>query len=110
MLKRMLLSLVLTALVATTAMFWGCSKDDNPSTPPVDPAKYIAISLRAGARFNYDRWDLDTSNNKVASSKRLYTVDIRGNNNLILGIYNDWFYRIGTDAVSLKKDTLFIRT
>ncbi len=107
--KRPVILLALVALVATSAGFWGCSSDD-PVTPPVDPNDYIKISLRAGARFNYDRWDLDSSNNKVETTKHSYSVDIRGNNGLVLGIYNDWFYRIGTDAVTAKKDTLFIRT
>jgi hypothetical protein len=107
--KSWLFPVLFITMASSAFVFWGCSKDDD-STNPNSPDKYICISMKAGAMFTYNRWDLDTSNNKVASSLRNYVVNMKGNNGLILGIWNDWYYRIGTDGTTMKKDTLFIRT
>ncbi|MDH7514268.1 MAG: hypothetical protein QHI48_00130 [Bacteroidota bacterium] len=103
-----LYTLVAMAGLLTLALVPGCSEDSGSNNTPQTARIYM--ELKAGSVFNFDRTDLDTANNEIAGSTRRYTVELRGSGNLILGAYRDWFYRIGTDQSTNKKDTLYIRT
>ncbi len=107
MLKRTMHMVLFAAVVS--ALLWtdGCSKKDNNPTQPTDHT--VNIRLKTGT-WLYNRWDLDSSNVKIAASLRQYNIELRGNGGLYQGAYNDWFFRIGTDMKSGKQDTLLIRT
>ncbi|NOY05794.1 MAG: hypothetical protein GXO82_04045 [Chlorobi bacterium] len=97
-----LLGLVLGGLV-----LGGCGSDDG--TNPPEEHK-VQLTFKNSARYTYDRYDLLEDNSKDVASKRDYVVEFRGSGGATVGAYTDWFYRIGTDGASGKKDTLFIRT
>ncbi len=97
------------AMLAVSLSFIGCSDDDKGTDPNADDANRLNVVLKAGSTFTYNRWDLDSTNKKIDASLRTYTSKITGNNGLLLGIYDDWYYRIGTDGATQKKDTLRIR-
>ncbi len=86
----------------------GCSDEDTP-VDPNEGLHQINIRLRAGDEFTYDRWPLDMNNDKVESLKHDYEINHKAGVGL-LGAYTDWFYRIGRDMITQKRDTLFIRT
>lgn len=104
--KQRLMPLFVLSTIIFTVTLVGCSKDD-PITPPQEHK--VNIQLKAGMFFSFNRWDLTQQNTKDESTKRTYNVELRGNGGILLGAYNDWLYRIGTDAKTLMKDTLFIR-
>ncbi len=105
---RRIVTLLLAFSLPATFAFTGCGEDD----PPIDPnagIQQVNIRMHAGDQFTYDRWDLDANNQKISTSKRAYDIEINKGVGLV-GQYSDWFFRIGRDRVSDKRDTLFIRT
>jgi hypothetical protein len=103
-------TLIVVAAVMFTALP-GCSDDDssNNNNNNNTTAK-IYVQLKANAQYVFKRQDLDSNSVPIASTTRNYTVVLKGNGGLIQGAYNDWFYRIGTDAGTQEKDTLLVRT
>ncbi len=75
------------------------------------PDHLLYIKFHDGDQFVYNRWTLDstTASAKIGSSKRGYRIDIKKGSGYIGG-YTDWFYRIGMDSSTLRKDTLYMRT
>lgn len=103
-------TLVIAAAVMFTALP-SCSDDDtNNNNNNNNTTSKIYVQLKANAQYVFKRQDLDSNNVPMASTTRNYTVVLKGNGGLIQGAYNDWFYRIGTDAGTLEKDTLLVRT
>jgi hypothetical protein len=107
--KKYLLFPTLLAVTALTILIYGCKKDDNGTGPNNSGGHQVNIQFHAGDQFVYNRWNLDSLNSKIASSKRGYRVDIKKGSSIIGG-YTDWFYRIGMDSATYQKDTLYIRT
>lgn len=87
----------------------GC-KDDTPVTPPVGGDTRIDMQLAINSQFTYTRTLLDTTNQAVPGSAHPYIIELKGSGGTIIGAYDDWLRRVGTDGVSGQKDTLFIRT
>jgi hypothetical protein len=106
---RWFLSVVIMASVIGTMFIVSCSKDDTTNGPNSSDHQ-VNIKFYAGSQFTYNRWDLDPSNAKIQSTLRSYRIDMKKGYPLLLGPYQDWFYRIGVDNVSQKKDTLYVRT
>ncbi len=102
------------ALLSAALLFvWlpGCSDDDNGTNNNNNTGSTkIYMELKAASQYKYNRTELDSVNNPITSTKHDYWIDVKGNGNLLLGAYKDWFYRIGTDKATNEKDTLFIRT
>lgn len=86
----------------------GCGKDD-PVTPPVGGETRIDMTFITNSQFTYTRTMLDTSNQVVPGSQSQYIIELKGSGGTIIGAYDDWYRRVGTDMTTLKKDTLFIR-
>ncbi len=105
---RRIFTLLLAFALPATFTFIGCSDDDTPTDPNAG-IQQVNIRMHAGDQFSYDRWDLDANNQKIATSKRGYDIEIINGVGLV-GQYSDWFFRLGKDRVSNKRDTLFIRT
>lgn len=105
---RRIFTLLLAFALPATLTFVGCSDDDTPTDPNAG-IQQVNIRMHAGDQFTYDRWDLDANNQKIATSKRGYDIEINKGVGLV-GQYSDWFFRLGKDKVSNKRDTLFIRT
>ncbi len=87
----------------------GCGSDD-PVTPPVGGETRIDMQFLVNSQFTYTRTTLDTTNQPVAGSQRQYIIELKGSGGTIIGAYDDWYRRVGTDMGTLAKDTLFIRT
>jgi len=98
---------LLAAALPLTLLVTGCSDDDGPNDPHAG-LHQVYIRLGAGDMFSYDRWDLDANNQKIEATKRAYDIEFSRGIGLV-GPYSDWFFRIGRDRVSNKRDTLFIR-
>jgi len=107
--KKVVLPLLFLFAATSIFMMPGCSKDDTTVDPNNPDNSKIDIQLVPNSKYVYDRTDLDSNSAAVSGTTRDYTINIKGNGNLLLGAYSDWFYRVGTDAVTLKKDTLYIR-
>jgi hypothetical protein len=106
-----LLSVFMLVTVACLISFQGCSSDDDSSNNNNNnTSSRIYVDLKANTQFTFVRTSLDSANNKIASTAHNYVVDLKGNGGLYQGAYKDWFYRIGTDAVSMEKDTAYLRT
>ncbi|MCZ7557712.1 MAG: hypothetical protein M5R41_15040 [Bacteroidia bacterium] len=105
---RRIATLLLAFAMPATLTFIGCSDDDTPTDPNAG-IQQVNIRMHAGDQFTYDRWDLDANNQKIATSKRGYDIEINKGVGLV-GQYSDWFFRLGKDQQSQKRDTLFIRT
>jgi hypothetical protein len=109
MMKRWLMPLIMIVALPSLVFVSGCGDDEDN---PIDPNKgyqQVNIRLHAGDQFTYDRWELDENNQKIESSKSKYEIKInKGSGNV--GLYSDWFSRIGTDRTTDVRDTLYIRT
>ena len=105
---RKILTLLLAFSLPVTLALTSCGEDDTPTDPNAG-IQQVNIRLHAGDQFTYDRWDLDANNQKISTSKRSYDIEMNKGVGLV-GQYSDWFFRIGKDRVSNKRDTLFIRT
>ena len=88
--------------------FAGCGDDDDSPTDPNAGIQQVDIRISPGDQFVYNRWDLDDNNQKIGSSRRYEIEFARGVG--LVGQYTDWFYRLGVDRTTNKRDTLFIRT
>ncbi len=95
---------------ALVAMFGiaGCGGDD-PVTPPVGGSTRIDMTFITNSQFTYTRTMLDTTNTAVPGSQSQYIIELKGSGGTIIGAYDDWYRRVGTDMTTMKKDTLFIR-
>lgn len=69
----------------------------------------LFMQLRSGARFVFDRWDLDENNQKDPTSKATYTTVVSAGGGTAIGAYTDWFRAVSTDTRVSRKDTLIIR-
>lgn len=69
----------------------------------------LFMQLRSGARFVFDRWDLDENNQKDPTSKATYTTVISAGDGTLISGHTDWFRAISTDTRVSRKDTLIIR-
>jgi hypothetical protein len=108
MMKRWLMPLFMVVALPSLILVSGCSDDDNPADPNKG-YQQVDIRLHTGDKFTYDMWDLDESNNKIASSKAKYEIDfIKGSG--LVGKYQDWFYRFGVNRTTGARDTMYIRT
>jgi hypothetical protein len=105
---RRIATLLLAFAMPATFTFIGCSDDDTPTDPNAG-IQQVNIRMHAGDQFTYDRWDLDPNNQKIESTKRAYDIEINKGVGLV-GQYSDWFFRLGRDRASGKRDTLYIRT
>lgn len=110
MLKRFLPLIFFSVSVVLSSIIIGCSKDDDPVTPPDNSGSFI-IRLRDGQVFKYDRWQLTEANAKDEATKSTYTTSNKKSNGVLtLGGYTDWFYRFGVDSKTpLEQDTLYLR-
>ncbi len=109
MMKRWLVPLLMVAAIPSLVFVTGCSDDDDNPTDPNKGYEQVYIRLHAGDQFTYDMWDLDENNQKIASSKVKYEIEFNKGVGLV-GVYQDWFYRIGVNRDTNVRDTLFIRT
>ena len=110
MLKRFLPLIFFSVSVVLSSIIIGCSKDDDPVTPPDNGGSFI-IRLRDGQVFKYDRWQLTEANAKDEATKSTYTTSNKKSNGVLtLGGYTDWFCRFGVDSKApLEQDTLYLR-
>ncbi len=69
----------------------------------------LLMQLRSGARFVFDRWDLDENNQKDPTTKATYTTVVSAGDGSMIGTHTDWFRAISTDTRVSRKDTLIIR-
>jgi hypothetical protein len=109
MTKRVLLPVFTAAVLAGAFWIAGCSKDDTPTNNNTLTGPKIYIQLVVNSQFTYNRTVLDSANQPVAGTTHPYQVELK-KGNMIVGAFSDWFFRIGTDGVTLEKDTLLIRT
>jgi hypothetical protein len=105
---RRIIPLFLAIALPFALLTTGCSDDDSQPDPNAG-IQQVNIRMNAGDQFTYDRWDLDANNQKITESKRTYEIKINKGVGLV-GQYSDWFFRLGHDRGSGKRDTLFIRT
>lgn len=69
----------------------------------------LFMQFRSGARFVFDRWDLDENNQKDPTTKATYTTVISAGDGTLISGHADWFRAISTDSRVSRKDTLIIR-
>ncbi|MCB2205221.1 hypothetical protein KQI65_10770 [bacterium] len=109
MMKRWTLPLLMVAMLPSLLFVAGCSDDDDNPADPNKGYEQVYIRLHAGDQFTYDMWDLDENNQKIESTKAKYEIKFNTGSGKI-GIYNDWFSRIGVNRETNERDTLYVRT
>jgi hypothetical protein len=108
MMKSARYALLIALTSVSVLAFYGCSSDDSGTTPGGNNGvSNIYIEMKSNANFKYDNTALDSLNNPTSETWKYEAYTKKGS--FILGAYNDWFYRIGTDKRDDSKDTVYVR-
>jgi hypothetical protein len=100
--------LILAIVAAGVIWVNGCSKDDSSNNGGNNNnGASIYIVMKANALFRYNNIALDSLNNTTGASWQYEAAFKKGS--YILGAYNDWYFRIGTDKRDNSKDTVYVR-